>query len=222
MPTESVGGTTNCTLSFTKAGVNYTMQARVRGISHGFSVIATESAARQYRAFYPMQRAVDPFTVTFELSGYRQAKQVMDYLRKFMTAVVQTGSTSMTVRVPSRNFMRQGVPTGGVMDMDQTGSNVFVPTIIFDSITDPLDTSTPPISGVSLGSTAADDAAKFFYPSSVSTNDPNATGDSFYDAAPVPVPAPAPKPGDPNFIGPVLPKPAVPGDPNFIGPVLPK
>lgn len=193
MPTESIGGMTNCTLSFTKASVNYTMQTRVRGISHGFSVIADESAARQYRAFYPKQRAVDPFTVTFELKGYPQARQVMDYLRKFMTAVIQTGSTSMTVRVPSRNFLRQGVPTGGVMDTDQTASNVFLPTIVFDSITDPLDTSTPVVSGVVLGSTSADDAAKFFYPSSASTNDPNATSDSFYDAAPVVVPPPDPR-----------------------------
>jgi hypothetical protein len=190
MPTQTIGGTTNCTLSFSKAGVNYSMQARVRKITHGFSVIATESAARKYRAFYPHQRAVDPFSLTFELMGYTQAQLVMGYLRNFMQAVVDTGSTSMTVRVPARNFLRQGVPTGGVMDMDQTASNVFLPTIVFDSITDPLDLSTPQVSGISLGSTSADDAAKFFYPSSASTNDPNATADSFYDAAPVVVPPP--------------------------------
>lgn len=219
MPKDSIGGQTNATLSFTKSNVNYTLDLRVRGFAQGFSVIFTESAARQYRAFYPHQRAVDPFTLTFELMGYPQLKKVMDYLRNFMTAVVQTGSTSMTVRVPSYNFLRQGVPTGGVMDLDQTASNVFYPMVVFDSITDPLDTSTPALSSVDLGSTAADDAAKFFYPPSASTNDPNATADSFYDSAPVPT---APKPGDPNFIGPVLPKKPQPGDPNFIGPVIPK
>jgi hypothetical protein len=191
MPTETVGGTTNCTLSFSKGGVNYSITARVTAITHGFSVIATESAGRQYRAFYPHQRAVDPFTLTFALKYYTEAKQVMDYLRKFIKAVIDTGSTSMTVRVPARNFMRQGVPTGGIWDMDQTGSNLFTPQITFDSITDPLDLTAPVVSGISLGSTAANDASKFFYPSSASTNDPNATGDSFYDAAPVLVPPPS-------------------------------
>lgn len=193
MPQESTKGVVNCTLSFSKAGVNHTLKTKVRALGHGFSVIATESAARQYRAFYPHQRAPDPFWLTFDLNGYPQAKQVMDFLRKFMAAVVQTGSVSMTVSVPVRNFVRQGVPTDGVMDTDQVASSVFRPTVVFDSVSDPLDTGNPPISGVDLGSTGADDAAKFFYPSSASTNDPNATSDSFYDSAPVIVPPPDPR-----------------------------
>lgn len=203
MPTQILGPGANSTLSFSKAGVNYSLRARVYGVSHGFSVIATESSARKYRAFYPHQRAVDPFTVTFLAKGYPQLKQLMDYLQRFMVAVVDTGSVSMTVNVPSRNFLRQGVPTGGILDMDQTGSALFRPQITFESVTDPLDTSIPSVSRVALGSSSADDAAKFFYPSSPSTNDPNARSDSFYDAAPVPVPSsdPDPRPS-PNPTGP--------------------
>lgn len=204
MPTYSAGTATNCTLSFSKGGVNYTMRCYARKLSHGFSVIFTESAGRQYRALYPHQRAVDPFGVTLELKGYEQQQLVMDYLRNFIKAVVQTGSVSMTVRIPSRNFLRQGVPVSGVMDTDQTGSNVFYPTVVFESVTDPLDLATPVISSVDLGSTGADDAGKFFYPASISTNDPNATGDSFYDASPTPLPfrnddpTPRPSPIGPN------------------------
>ncbi len=190
MPAQSLKGVTNCTLSYVRAGTPYSMKLRCRGIRHGFSVIADESTGRKYRAFYPHQRAVDPFSITLELAGYAQYQGVMQWLIGYMNSVVNAGSVSMTVSVPSRNFLRQGVPTGGVMDMDQTGSNLFLPTIAFASVTDPLDTSVPQVAGVDLGSTPADDAAKFFYPVSASTNDPNATADSFYDSAPTPSPAP--------------------------------
>lgn len=191
MPTQTVGSQPNCTLSYSKSGVNYAFKTWAYGVSHGFSVIATESSGRKYRAFYPHQRAVDPFTVTFLLKGYPHLQLLTNYLTKYMLAVVDTGSVAMTVNVPSRNFLRQGVPTGGVIDQDQTGSMLFMPQVTFDSVTDPLDTSAPAVSGVVLGSSAADDAAKFFYPASASTNDPNATANSFYDAAPTLVPTPA-------------------------------
>jgi hypothetical protein len=191
MPTQVVGTQTNCTLSYSKSGVNYAFKTWAYGVSHGFSVIATESAARKYRAFYPHQRAVDPFTVTFQLKGYPHLRLLTKYLINYMLAVTDTGSVAMTVNIPARNFLRQGVPTGGVVDQDQVGSMLFAPQITFDSVSDPLDTSAPAVSGVVLGSSAADDAAKFFYPASASTNDPNATANSFYDAAPTLVPTPA-------------------------------
>jgi hypothetical protein len=188
MPTQTIGKQTNCTLSYAKSGVNYTLKLWAYGIGHGFSVIATESAARKYRAFYPHQRAVDPFVITFQLKGYPHLRVLTKYLLSYMNAVTDSGSVAMTVNIPARNFLRQGVPTGGMVDQDQTASNLFSPQITFDSISDPLDTSVPQVSGISLGSSANDDAAKFFYPASVSTNDPNARGDSFYDTAPVIVP----------------------------------
>lgn len=197
MPTTALPGVTNCTLSYARAGTPYALKLRSRGIQHGFTVIASESTGRRYRAFYPHQRAVDPFSITLELAGYTQYQMVVQWLIGYMNSVVNAGSVSMTVQVPSRNFLRQGVPTGGVMDMDQTGSNLFLPQIVFESVTDPLDISTPMASSVDLGSTPADDAAKFFYPISASVNDPNATADSFYDSAPLPVPAPAPNPNQP-------------------------
>jgi hypothetical protein len=188
MPTQTIGNQTNCTLSYAKSGVVYTLKLWTYGIGHGFSVIATESAARKYRAFYPHQRAVDPFTITFQLKGYPHLRVLTRYLLNYMNAVTDSGSVAMTVNIPARNFLRQGVPTGGMADQDQTASNVFTPQITFNSISDPLDTTAPQVSGVALGSSASDDAAKFFYPASVSTNDPNARGDSFYDTAPVVVP----------------------------------
>jgi len=188
MPTQTIGTQTNCTLSFAKGGVTYALKLWAYGVGHGFSVIATESAARKNRAFYPHQRAVDPFTVIFQLKGYPQLQVLTRYLINYMNAVTDTGSTAMTVNIPARNFLRQGVPSGGMADTDQTGSMLFTPQITFESITDPLDMSLPQISGLVLGSSSNDDAAKFFYPGSVSTNDPNARGDSFYDTAPVIVP----------------------------------
>lgn len=186
-------GLTNCALTFTSGGDKSIFRTRCRAVGHGFEVVATESQARRYRAFYPHQRALSPFVVTFELIGYPELKRVMEYFRSYIDKVILVTSNYMTVSVPSRNFLRAGVPIGGVIDTDHTGSNVFQPTVVFETVTDPLDTRIftrvgprGTVSTVDLAMTQRDDASKFFYPSSAAVNDPNAQGDSFYDTRPVP------------------------------------
>lgn len=187
----------NCTLSYGKTSSAYALRARARGISHSFDVIYTESHARRTRAFYPHQKAPGPFTVTFELKGYAELKAVMDWMRGYIDSSADANQNSIAVSVPSMNFWRLGVPISGVLDEDHTGSNVFTPTVVFESVTDPLDATTftgtgNSVSQVDYGFTQRDDASKFFYPGTIATNDPNATGDSFYDN---------PNPNDPNTIG---------------------
>lgn len=190
-------GTTNCTMSYGRAALAYAMQTRVRGVSHTFDVIATESHARRQRAFYPHQKAVGPFTLTFELKGYAELKLVMAWMRDYIDSSTDVNQNSITVSVPSMNFWRLGVPISGVIDEDHIGSNVFLPSVTFESINDPLDATTftgtgNSVSQVNYGFTQQDDASKFFYPGTIAVNDPNATGDSFYDT---------PNPNDPNTIG---------------------
>lgn len=187
----------NSTLSYGRSSSAYALRTRVRAISHTFDVISTESHARATRAFYPHQRAVGPFTVTFELMGYAELKQVMDWMRDYIDSSKDVNQNSIAVSVPSYNFWRLGVPVGGVIDEDHTGSNVFLPGVTFESVTDPLDATTftgtgNSVSQVDYGFTQRDDASKFFYPGTIATNDPNATGDSFYDS---------PNRNDPNTIG---------------------
>lgn len=184
-------GPANCTLSYGRAALGYALQTRARGVSHTFDVIATESHARRQRAFYPHQKAVGPFTITLELKGYGELKLVMDWMRGYIDSSTDVNQNAITVSVPAVNFWRLGVPISGVLDTDYTGSNVFTPTMIFESVNDPQDATTftgtgNSVSQVDYGFSQQNDASKFFYPGTIAVNDPNATGDSFYD---VPTPA---------------------------------
>lgn len=179
-------GLSNCTLSYGQAGQGYVLQTRARGIAHSWDVIATASHARRSQGFYPHQRSVGPFTLTLELMGYKELKLVMDWIRGYIDTSMSVNQNSITVSVPSYNFWRNGVPISGVLDNDHTGSNVFLPNVVFQSITDPLDPTTftgmgNSVAQVDFGPTQLDDAAKFFYPSSIAVNDPNAKAESYYD-----------------------------------------
>lgn len=184
---QQTSGFANCTMSFSTNTNGYGMRTRARAVSHGFEVIATESHARQYRAFYPHQRALSPFSVTLELKGYPELKMVMDWLRGYLNNFMNVFQNAISVTVPVYNFFYVGVPIGGMFDMDRTGSNVFLPTVVFETVYDPSDPrvltsgSNSSVAKVDLGLSAGDDAGQFFYPSSPATNDPNATGQSLYD-----------------------------------------
>lgn len=190
-------GMTNCVMSYAKNSVSNSFSTRCNGVGHGFEVVFTESHARQYRAFYPHQRALSPFFLQLELMGYNELEQVMNFLRKYVQALMGSANAAMTISVPSRNFLRTGVPIGGMIENDHTGSNVFQPSIVFESVLDPLDprvfTTIGPnasVSTVDLGITGQNDASKFFYPPSAAVNDPNATGESLYDTRPYSNPDP--------------------------------
>lgn len=185
---QSTRGQSNCSLLWSNSGTGYGFRTRARGVSHGFDFIADESHARRHRAFYPKQVAEQPFTLTLELMGYAELKRVMDFLRNYMHSFMNASNNAMYVSVPSRNFARLGVPIGGVVDEDHVGSNVFLPTVVFETILDPADprlisgsVNASQFSQFDVAGAEADRAAKFFYPASLSTNDPNARGDSLYD-----------------------------------------
>lgn len=196
--TGTSGPNSNAAFAFTAGGSGYYFQSRCRGITHGYEVVASESHARTTRAFYPRQRALAQFTLTLELKGYADYKAFMDFMRSYLqNFAANTATGAMSVGVPQRNFLRYGVPVGGISDGDHIGSMVFAPTIVFESIYDPLDTAifttTTDTSQVDLGTSQSDNAATFFYPVTAPTNDPNATGESLYDAPP-----PVTQPGGPS------------------------
>lgn len=185
----SSGSFSNATFAFTTGGSTNTFATRCNRLSHGYDVVAGESHARTARAFYPRRRALSQFTVSLQLKGYADFKAFMDFMRSYITNFAKATSGSMTVAIPARNFMRYGVPIQGVSDGDHVGAILFQPTIIFQPVYDPLDTqlftTTANTSQVDLGTSQADNAATFFYPITASTNDPNATGESLYDAPPI-------------------------------------
>lgn len=189
------GTNSNASLAFTAGGSSFYFATRCNKITHGYEAVASESHARTTRAFYPRNRALSQFTLSMQLKGYKDYKAFMDFMRAYVQNFTSTATNAMSVSVPQRNFMRYGVPVGGISDGDHVGSMLFAPTIAFESIYDPLDTTifttTHDASQVDLGTSQSDEAATFFYPVTASTNDPNATGESLYDAPPIIV-TPAP------------------------------
>lgn len=194
------GPFSNATFSFTTSSATQSFSTRCYGITHGYDVVAAESHARTARAFYPRQRALSQFSLTLLLKGYVDFKAFMDFMRSYISSFAQASSGSMVVTVPARNFMRYGVPIQGVSDGDHVGAILFQPTLVFEPVYDPLDTqlftTTANASQVDLGTSQSDEAAHFFYPVTASTNDPNATGESLYDAPAVSIPTPL-NPGTP-------------------------
>jgi hypothetical protein len=185
----------NSTFQYTAGSDVSVFNARVSKFGHSFAVIATESHARQHRAMYPHQRAEGPFSVTLELKHYTEFRAFMDFMRSFMSALMASQNRPMplmSVSIPTRNFWRLGVPINGVSDGDHIGSNLFQPSISFESVVDPLDPTVATgynnvgsFSQFDPGGSGADSAGQFFYPSTGLTNDPNAQGESIYDAPPI-------------------------------------
>lgn len=180
-------GVVNCFFSWGRGSAAQVFRTRCRGVAHGFDVIAEESHARQTRAFYPRQVAESNFSITLELKGYAEYRSAMDYMRRYIESFMVAANNAMYVVVPVRNFARLGVPIGGVADGDHVGSNVFLPTLVFESLYDPADpdlisktTNTSQYSQFDRSTSEGDPAGKFFYPASASTNDPNASGDLLY------------------------------------------
>lgn len=190
IPTTTVLGTpgvVNCFFSWGRGNAAQVLRTRCRALAHGFDVIAQESHARQTRAFYPHQVAESNFAVTLELRGYSEFRLVMDYMRRYIESFMVAANNAMYVSIPVRGFVRLGVPVGGVADGDHVGSNVFLPTLVFESLYDPADpelvsktSNTSQYSQFDRSTAEGDPAAKFFYPASASTNDPNASGDLLY------------------------------------------
>jgi hypothetical protein len=184
---QGVPGVVNCFFSWSRAGAAQVLRSRCSSIGSGFDVIAEESHARQTRAFYPRQVAEKKFALTLQLNGYQQFKTAMDYFRNYVRSFMVAANNAMYVVVPSRQFVRLGVPISGITDEDHVGSNMFSPMIVFESVYDPADpdlvsksSNTGQYSWFDRSTAEGDPAAKFFYPASASTNDPNATGDLLY------------------------------------------
>ena len=184
---RGISGVINCFFSWSRAGASQVLRSRCRSVTSGFDVIATESHARQTRAFYPHQVADQNFSITLELKGYEEYRVAMDYFRGYIQSFMVAAHNAMYVVVPSRQFARLGVPVSGIGDGDHVGSNVFSPEIVFASVYDPSDpdlvsksSNTSQYSRFDRSTAEGDPAARFFYPPSASTNNPNATGDLLY------------------------------------------
>lgn len=195
------GGGLNCTFSYPhkENGKWVTRAYRVRaiGVSHGLVQVASESHARDTRAFYPHRRSQAQFTVTLVLMGRRRThdhcerERFNTWLRKYMNYLLDQDELAqeqtfpaMTVKIPVRGFHRTGIPLGPISYGEHVGSIVWNQPITFETTKEPGDAKYP-YSRFLADGTEKDRNAKFFYPPSqqLSGNQQPGTYDGVYTTA---------------------------------------
>jgi hypothetical protein len=135
----------NVVLTYNYKGANIA-KLRTEDFSFTYSQNSDESHARQHRAYYPHRRSQGSFDISFICKGWREFNSLTAWFRAYANVVLNLDATSvpppMTIVIPSRNFLRLGIPTTGLQYGDHLGSMVFEPTVSFISVSDPNDPST--------------------------------------------------------------------------------
>lgn len=134
----------NCTLSYSDGTAVRGYRVRCSELSHGFEMIADESQSRTDRAFYPHKTAPTQFSIVVDLIGQRERQSLNAYLMGYVNYILDPGlkariTPQMTVRVPSRNFKRVGVPVSGFEFGTVLGEMLFRPRLVFETSGEPLD-----------------------------------------------------------------------------------
>lgn len=166
----------NCTLSY----LNYEekelrYRVRARRLTKGYTMIAEESQARTSKAFYPRQTAPTQFGIQIDLIGARERNSFNRYLMDYATLMLRERGTQgqesiqMTVQIPSRNFVRMGIPMSGIEFGTVVGEMVFSPVLVFETSREPLDWNAQVETSIVQDdlSGLTDDATQYFYPTGI-------------------------------------------------------
>lgn len=175
MVSRGGAGGANCTLSYTRDGVQRAWRLRASGLAHGVQQVATESRSRETRAFYPHDRTPAQFMLTIDLLGRpdldsktSEYERFNLWLREYMRFLLDHeedggAGKGMNVVIPVRNFSRQAIPLGPVTFGEHVGSMLWRQQITFEVTYEPLDT-TFKTSTFDPAGTQKDRNARFFYP----------------------------------------------------------
>lgn len=161
----------NCTMSYPRGGNTRAFRIRVGRIQSGFEMIASESAARATKAYYPRQTAPTQFAIQPLLIGYEEKVAFNGWLMRYVNFLLDPGRAGkvppqITVTIPRRNFKRVGVPVEGFEFGDHLASMVWTPNLVFETSREPIDWSdTFKTSRVLSGLSSAKSAeSEYFYP----------------------------------------------------------
>lgn len=161
----------NCTFSYKRGGTTRAYRLRCSGVQHGTQMISAESQSRVRRAYYPHRVSTQQFAIQVELKGYAEHKDFSNWLSSYASYALNPDLQvdeypTMSVVVPSREFVHRGVPLSGYLWGDHVGSMVFNPTIVFEAAYEPWDKARPEVTRVenSWFAFKKDDAIKYFYP----------------------------------------------------------
>lgn len=182
----------NTTLSYSYAKTTYKFSVRTAQVAFGSQMVAGESQARTRRAYYPHQVSSVPFQLTLILNGYNERVAFSNYISDYITRV-QDPSLSVSsfptvqVTIPTRKFLRWGVPISGIAWGDHVGSMVWTPTVVFETHIDQSLGDTPGdykwVSYYELDKSAIDQSPeiKYFYPSGTQLSGNQVPDPSAYD-----------------------------------------
>jgi hypothetical protein len=138
-------------------------------IAHGMKVLFDESASRTRRAFYPHRLTSAQFALGIQLKGDEEYKSFSSWLASYADFILNVDLgfgefPTMSVTIPSQNFMRFGVPLSGFEWGDKVGAMLWSPQVIFESAGEPLEFAPRMSSLGNLGATVDKDV-RYFYPS---------------------------------------------------------
>lgn len=138
----------NCSLSYPYQGRTRMYRVRSNMLTWGYQMIASESQARDRKAFYPRKTAPTQFALGVELVGYRERQSLNNWLMAYVAYILDPSlprkrTPQMTVTLPNRNFKRVGVPISGIEYGDNLGLMVKTPQIVFETSGEPLDWDDP-------------------------------------------------------------------------------
>lgn len=162
----------NCILSYLRGGATHSYRVRAGSLGFGVQMVATESAARIIRSYYPHRTANQRFTVQILLKDWNERTDFTRWLYDYASwaldpDIIRTTFPYLTVNIPRRQFYQRGLPLQGYEWGAHTGMMMFTPTVVFEAAFSPGQSSPAANTSTVINRWSAfgsDPAIKYFYP----------------------------------------------------------
>ncbi len=173
----------NCTLSYLAGGQRRAYRVRANVLTHGMKVIYDESQARVRKAFYPHRLSSAQFMVGIELVGEVEHSSFTNWMAGYADYILDPNLRfgefpSMAVAIPSRDFLRKGVPLTGYEWNDTVGKMVWAHSLVFETAGEPGE-SAPGLSRVG-GIALYGNESRYFYPTGTQLSGDDTPPDGTY------------------------------------------
>lgn len=175
----------NATLSYLHGRQRRVYRVRCNLLTHGMTVLYEESQARVKRAFYPHRLSSAQFLLGVQVVGQAEYRSLSSWLATYADYVLEPGLRfgefpAMAVSVPSRDFLRKGVPLSGMEWGDRVGAMVWSPQIVFETSEEPLDRNKKVALSHVGGPGLYEKTTKFFYPTGTQLGGQDVPADGSY------------------------------------------
>lgn len=153
-------------------------------LQYGLDIVSSEDQGRLGRTFYPNHTDTHSFSVECIFTTYEEMQSVASWLQNYMQQVLNNTASSIRVRVPARNFDRQGVLAGGVTFGDKAAVVTYGMVLTFVGAIDAVINSSAPVLSKFVGAgTDYTEYGQFFYPAGVQLSGKE-SAPQFYDDVP--------------------------------------